>query len=63
MDKRENLSLEEFVREYEAVNKPVILRGVMDSWRAMEGWTVNQLLEKYGDTFFKTNGTDEDGHR
>jgi len=62
IDKRYKLSVEEFIKEYESINKPVVLTGLMDNWKAKGGWKINQLLAKYENTYLKTNGTDSDGH-
>jgi hypothetical protein len=62
IDKRSNLSLQEFIDEYESKNKPVIITDAMDNWKAKTSWQLDKFMEKYGDTLFKTNGTDEDGH-
>lgn len=62
IDRRTNLSLEDFIEEYEKPNKPVIIAGALNGWRASKEWTFDKFLAKYGNTYFKTNGTDEDSH-
>lgn len=62
IDKRSGLSLQEFIEEYETPNKPVILTDVVPGWPAYKEWQMPRLLEVYGDTLFKTNGTGPDGH-
>lgn len=52
VDRKKDLSLEEFYHEYDA-QKPVLLGGLADTWPARNAWTVDQLLLKYGETAFK----------
>jgi hypothetical protein len=61
IDKRENLTLEEFINEYESKNKPVIIRGLLDSWPAKDEWTRRNLCLCFGNRLIKTNGTDSQG--
>lgn len=35
-----NVTTEEFVEKYEKPYKPVIIRGVQNSWRAQHKWTI-----------------------
>ena len=35
----------------------------MDNWKAMTKWKKDQLLKVQGKTYFKTNGSDDDGRR
>jgi len=58
IDRRSNLSLQEFIEEYDKKNKPVILTDVTDNWRAKTEWTVEKLLQKYGSHQFKTDEVD-----
>lgn len=62
VDKRSNLSLQEFINDYESKSKPVILQGVISKWKSNKLWQPQEFLKKYGNCLFKTNGTDEDGH-
>ncbi|KAG0553571.1 hypothetical protein KC19_12G021800 [Ceratodon purpureus] len=52
IEKRENLSVEEFIRDFEEPNKPVLLRGAMDSWPALKKWNREYLLKHAGDIDF-----------
>ena len=63
IDIRVNLTVSEFIEQYEKPNKPVIIRGAMNHWKAMKKWSLidNMLIKNYGDTLFKTNGTDDNG--
>ncbi|MEN3950026.1 DUF6065 family protein [Iodidimonas sp. SYSU 1G8] len=48
LDRRENLSAEEFLEHYYAVGRPVILVGEMADWPALTRWTPEYLKEKIG---------------
>eukprot|EP00027_Filamoeba_sp_ATCC50430_P004907 CAMPEP_0168543930 /NCGR_PEP_ID=MMETSP0413-20121227/2154_1 /TAXON_ID=136452 /ORGANISM="Filamoeba nolandi, Strain NC-AS-23-1" /LENGTH=299 /DNA_ID=CAMNT_0008573927 /DNA_START=345 /DNA_END=1241 /DNA_ORIENTATION=- len=62
VDRRNDLTFEEFIVHYESKNKPVILSGnIMKKWNASQKWKLENLLKVDGETLFKTNGTDEDG--
>ncbi|KAL0368842.1 UNVERIFIED_CONTAM: F-box protein [Sesamum calycinum] len=52
VERRENLSLEEFHKEYDG-KKPVLINGLADNWPARKSWTSEQLLLKYPDTKFR----------
>ncbi|KAK6116151.1 hypothetical protein DH2020_008420 [Rehmannia glutinosa] len=52
VERRENLSLEEFHMEYDG-QKPVLIDGLADNWPARKSWTSEQLLLKYSDTKFR----------
>ncbi|XP_002513952.2 F-box protein At1g78280 [Ricinus communis] len=52
VERRNDLSLEEFSHQYDG-RKPVLLAGLADDWPARNTWTVDQLSKKYGDTAFK----------
>ncbi len=47
VDKRHKLTLQEFIKEYELPNRPVIITGMLDQWRARTAWTKKNLLEQY----------------
>ncbi|KAG8369197.1 hypothetical protein BUALT_Bualt15G0126100 [Buddleja alternifolia] len=51
VERRENLSSEEFNKEYDG-KKPVLINGLADNWTARKSWTSEQLLLKYPDTKF-----------
>ncbi len=61
IDRIHNPTLEEFIEKYENTNKPVIITGILEEWRARAHWNKENLLKDYGQTLFKTNGTDERG--
>jgi ribosomal protein L16 Arg81 hydroxylase len=48
IDRRDNLSNEEFLEDYYAKNTPVILTGVTRNWAALSLWTPDYLRSKYG---------------
>jgi len=54
IDRRSNLSVEEFITEYEIPSKPVIITDVVPKWSASR-WTREYLIEKYGEVPFKTD--------
>uniref|UniRef100_A0A6B2L4Q4 JmjC domain-containing protein n=1 Tax=Arcella intermedia TaxID=1963864 RepID=A0A6B2L4Q4_9EUKA len=54
IERRSNLSLEEFRTEYEAKNKPVIITDVLNKWEISK-WTREDFLQKLGDRAFKTD--------
>jgi LPS sulfotransferase NodH len=49
IERRANVSRAEFLEEYYAANRPVILQGLMSQWRAMTCWTPTYLKETIGD--------------
>lgn len=63
VDRRHNLSYEEFVKEYLIPNKPVVISGHMDKWPAASEWTVEKLSQKYGAIRFKTDEVDAESHK
>lgn len=48
IDRRSDLSYQEFVKDYASVGKPVIITGVTDSWEASKKWDYNFFKEHYG---------------
>ncbi|MGI2902867.1 cupin-like domain-containing protein [Tolypothrix sp. VBCCA 56010] len=48
VERRSNLSYEEFVREYASVGKPVIITDAMKNWKASTKWTVDFFRSQYG---------------
>ncbi|MEH2438440.1 MAG: cupin-like domain-containing protein [Nostoc sp.] len=54
IERRSNLSYEEFVKEYASIGKPVIITDVVKNWKASEKWTLDFFREKYGSV--KTDG-------
>jgi LPS sulfotransferase NodH len=49
VERRSNLSRNEFRDRYYAANRPVILTGLMTDWRAMTAWTPGYLKSIAGD--------------
>ncbi len=49
IERRPKLSLDEFRDRYYAANRPVIIHGLMDNWRAMAAWTPDYLKSVAGD--------------
>jgi len=58
IDKRSNLSKEQFILEYESKNRPVIITDATCDWPGKSAWLEETILKTYGDTLFKTNATD-----
>ncbi|KAL1915108.1 uncharacterized protein VTP21DRAFT_7589 [Calcarisporiella thermophila] len=60
IERRANLSLEEFREKYELPNKPVILTDVVPQWPAFQNssWTKSSLLTRYGDIKFRAEAID-----
>ena len=57
IDRRSNLSVEEFNRVYAAgPGRPVILTDVVPKWKAFQLWSDDYLGSKVGDIDFKANG-------
>ena len=48
VERRSNLSYEEFVREYASVGKPVIITDAMKNWKALTKWTMDFFKSEYG---------------
>ncbi|XP_051118418.1 lysine-specific demethylase JMJ21 [Andrographis paniculata] len=51
VERRENISLEEFHKDYDG-QKPVMIDGLADNWSARKSWTCEEFLLKYADTKF-----------
>jgi ribosomal protein L16 Arg81 hydroxylase len=49
VQRKENVSREEFLESHYAASKPVILADVMENWRAVKCWTPEYLKAKCGD--------------
>ena len=49
VERRSNLSREEFLEQYYSANKPVILCDMMNEWKALDTWTPEYLKGKCGD--------------
>ncbi|ASC71027.1 hypothetical protein XM38_019760 [Halomicronema hongdechloris C2206] len=48
IDRRSQLSYEEFIRDYASVCKPVILTDVIKNWPALTKWTLDFFRSTYG---------------
>ncbi|HEX2751136.1 MAG TPA: cupin-like domain-containing protein [Verrucomicrobiales bacterium] len=53
IERRGDLTPEEFMEEYAMKNKPVILTGVLDHWRAVGKWTPEFFLHEYPESMLK----------
>jgi hypothetical protein len=49
IERRHQLSREEFYRQYYLLNKPVIITGMMEDWPAMKKWDFAYFKETVGD--------------
>jgi ribosomal protein L16 Arg81 hydroxylase len=49
VERRPNISRGEFLEQYYSANRPVIIQGLMTSWRAMTLWTSQYLKSRVGD--------------
>lgn len=54
IDRRSNLSVQEFIEKYEKPGIPVIITDLTKEWTAKYEWTKERLLEKYADVKFRT---------
>jgi hypothetical protein len=72
IERRHNISSEEFLERYYAMNRPVILTGEMVDWPALKLWTPAYLRAKVGSNVVEYQGdrsadprfeTDKDSHR
>ena len=57
VERRADVSPEEFFREYYFKNRPVILLGAMKQWKALELWTVDYLIARCGGTLLELSVT------
>ena len=58
IERRSNLSYEEFAREYLYPLKPVIVTDVMQQWRALERWGPEFFKQQFGQVTFSYYGAD-----
>ena len=56
IDRRHKLPYEDFAHEYLFPNKPVILSGALEGWRAIATWTPQYLKHKYGSINLSIDG-------
>jgi hypothetical protein len=55
IERRSNLSVEEFVEKYEKPNIPVIITDVVRDWPAFKNWTREYLCAHHGNEKIKTD--------
>lgn len=48
VDRRSNLSYEEFVQEYASVGKPLIITDIVTNWKASTKWNLDFFRSNYG---------------
>ncbi|CAG8791379.1 3680_t:CDS:1, partial [Acaulospora morrowiae] len=53
-----SLSLDEFINKYAKPNLPVIITDVVTQWPAFRKWSMEYLVEKYGDIVFRAEAID-----
>ena len=58
IDRRSNLSLDEFIDQYALPNKPVIITDVVQTWPAYQKWSMKYLLKHYADVEFRAEAVD-----
>lgn len=56
-----SVTLEQFLNDYEAPKKPVIIQGLLDDWPAREQWKPEKLLQRMPDAALKV-GADDEGY-
>jgi hypothetical protein len=49
LERRHRLSREEFLGEYYATNRPVIITGMMEDWPARSKWSLDFFAARFGD--------------
>ncbi|MCC7373364.1 MAG: cupin-like domain-containing protein [Verrucomicrobiales bacterium] len=59
VDRRRNLSVEEFRAEYLFKHRPVVIEGAMDHWRAMKEWSPDYFRRRFPDV--EVSITDRNG--
>ena len=61
VERKSDVSRAEFLREYYSINRPVILTGLMQNWKALSLWTPEYLKARYGsETVEITDDRDSD---
>eukprot|EP00026_Physarum_polycephalum_P002264 Phypoly_transcript_02270.p1 GENE.Phypoly_transcript_02270~~Phypoly_transcript_02270.p1 ORF type:complete len:908 (+),score=182.89 Phypoly_transcript_02270:120-2726(+) len=53
--KASELTVDDFINNYDALSRPVLLCGEIDQWKAHENWSRENLLKIYGQTEFKVS--------
>lgn len=52
IQRRNRISVEEFIAQFEEPNKPVLLEGCLENWAALEKWDRDYLIRVCGETAF-----------
>ncbi|CAJ0767392.1 1369_t:CDS:2, partial [Entrophospora sp. SA101] len=58
IDRRSNLTMDEFINEYAIPNKPVIITDIVTNWPAFKKWSLEYLVENFGDVKFRAEAID-----
>lgn len=53
-----DITVGEFIEKYEKGEKPVIITGVADNWKAKDQWSFAKLLERFSSSMFKIGESD-----
>ncbi|KAI3642314.1 hypothetical protein MP228_011869 [Amoeboaphelidium protococcarum] len=53
IDRRSDLSVEDFMREYEIPNKPIVIADCVQKWPCFSKWTREYLISNYGNVEFR----------
>lgn len=53
-----NVSIKDFRKEYLETNTPCIITDQVKKWKASTHWTINSLLNRFGDTLFRAESID-----
>lgn len=59
IERREGLSYEEFSTQYLYPNKPVIVKGALSKWKAINRWTPEFFKTEFGDVTFSVNDSEK----
>jgi LPS sulfotransferase NodH len=63
IERRTNLSRQEFLERYYVANRPVVIQGLLDAWPARQLWTASYLKDRVGDSRVEIMaGRDADPH-
>jgi hypothetical protein len=63
VDRRERLTMQQFIDEYETPNRPVVITGAIDHWAARSKWLPKQFCDAYGELPVRSNGRSTNGRR
>ncbi|XP_031501689.1 arginine-specific demethylase JMJ22 isoform X1 [Nymphaea colorata] len=58
IERRNDLSIEDFILQFEKPNKPVLLCGCLSNWAALKKWDRDYLMEKAKDVDFSVGPVD-----